>query len=54
MSRWEGKDMLHSVESGETLHFIAQLYGVRVKSLAKLNRLKVDATLQTGQTLKLR
>ena len=43
----------HIVQAGESMHIISQMYGVKVKSLMKRNKL-VSATVQTGQVLKLR
>lgn len=54
LSRWGGNDMLHTVSEGETLHFIAQLYGIRLQQLSKLNRVRENATLSQGQTIRLR
>ncbi|MGN0214315.1 MAG: glucosaminidase domain-containing protein [Muribaculaceae bacterium] len=44
----------HTVQSGETLHSIAQHYGIKLKKIAKMNRLKEDAELEAGTTLLLR
>lgn len=43
----------HVVKSGESLHSISQLYGVKVTSLMKRNHL-VSATVHQGQVLQLR
>lgn len=43
----------HIVKAGESMQSISQIYGVKVKSLMKLNKL-VSATVQEGQILKLR
>lgn len=51
---WEGNVLLHTVRHDETLHQVAQAYGIRMRSLVKLNRLKPDAKLINGQTLKVR
>ena len=51
---WEGNIMLHTVRHGESLHDIAQAYGIRLRPLAKLNRLRIDVTLVDGQTIKVR
>lgn len=45
---------LHTVKEGETLHFISQQYGIELKHLAKRNKMRRDAVLTPGQTLKLR
>lgn len=45
---------LHVVKEGETLLDISQLYGIQLKHLAKRNKMRRDATLSPGDTLKLR
>ena len=54
MSRWNGSDMLHTAREGETLHLVAQLYGIRLQPLSKLNRVREDAQLKDGQVIRLR
>ncbi|MGM9803736.1 MAG: glucosaminidase domain-containing protein [Muribaculaceae bacterium] len=44
----------HVVKTGETLHSIAQVYGIRLKNLAKRNKIKENSTLQPGTILRLR
>ena len=51
---WEGNVMLHTVRHGESLHDIAQAYGIRIRPLAKLNRMRHDAKIVDGQTIKVR
>ena len=51
---WEGNVLLHTVRHDETLHDIAQAYGIRERSLLKLNRLNPDSKLVNGQTIKVR
>ncbi len=47
---WEGDSQrTHQVTEGETLHSIAQHYGVRLKSLRRLNKLDKKATVTTSQ-----
>lgn len=54
-SRWEGAMLLHTVSAGEeSLFEIAQNYGIRLKSLARLNKVKPDAVFTQGRTVKLR
>lgn len=43
----------HVVKAGESLQAISQMYGIRLKSLMKRNRLE-SGRVQTGQVLKLR
>ncbi len=51
---WEGNILLHTVRHDETLHEISQAYGIRLRSLARLNRFKPDTKLSNGQTIKVR
>jgi LysM repeat protein len=48
------KDRLHYVRNGESMYSIAQKYGIRVKSLYKLNGLNPDHEIRVGEGLKLR
>lgn len=51
----EYKNYLHYVRQGESMYSIAQRYGIRLKSLYKMNRLKPDKyEIQTGDALRLR
>lgn len=52
-SRADSGKVMHTVKEGETLHSVSQLYGIKTKSLARLNRMGADAKLFTGQQLKL-
>lgn len=45
---------VHVVQSGETLRFIAQKYGVKVSKLIKLNKMNEGVTVSAGQTVRLR
>ena len=51
---WEGNTMLHTVRHDESLHDISQAYGIRQRSLARFNRLNLNAKLSNGQTIKIR
>ena len=44
----------HTVKSGESMHRIAQQYGMRIKSLYKLNKLKDSYVPKPGDKLKVR
>lgn len=44
----------HTVKRGETLHYISDLYCVRINSLVKMNQLEDANKLRVGQKLKLR
>lgn len=45
--------LIHLVQDGDTMHSIAQQYGIRVKNLANMNRRSVDARLMPGQQIRL-
>ncbi len=53
LAAWMGEELLHSVKSGETLYQISQLYGIRLKSLQKVNRLRGNTPLTEGRTIRL-
>jgi len=44
----------HKVEPGETMHYISQMYGVKLKPLYKLNRMKIGEQPRTEQIIHLR
>ena len=44
----------YTVKSGDTLHSIAQYYGVRLKNLARLNNMKENQDLTPGAVINLR
>jgi len=44
----------HLVKKGETLHYISDLYCIKMKSLRKMNKLSGKDKLREGQKLKLR
>lgn len=46
--------LTHTVESGETMHFISQLYGIRLKPLYSRNHMKYGEQPDSGQVLNLR
>ena len=48
------KGRLHYVRQGESMYSIAQTYGIRLKSLYKMNRLQPDYELRIGDALRLR
>ena len=50
----EYKDRRHYVRSGESMYSIAQHYGIRLKSLYKMNHLSPDYNLRVGDELKVR
>ncbi|MDD4969285.1 MAG: glucosaminidase domain-containing protein [Paludibacter sp.] len=44
----------HAVQVGESLHSISQDYGIRIKSIYKMNKIPFSEGVQLGQVLKLR
>lgn len=44
----------HVVEIGESMHSIAQMYGIQIKSLYNLNKKPIDYTPEEGDVLRLR
>lgn len=48
------KGHLHYVKNGESMYSIAQKYGIRLKSLYKLNHMKPNDEITVGDGLKLR
>lgn len=47
------KNRPHVVKAGQSMYDIAQLYGIRLKSLYKLNGLSPDYQIRTGDTLRI-
>ena len=50
----EYKGRTHHVRPGESMYTIAQKYGIRLKSLYKMNKLSPDYEIRAGDELKLR
>ena len=50
----EYKGYRHYVRQGESMYSIAQTYGIRLKSLYKMNHMKPDNDLRVGDALRLR
>lgn len=48
------KNRPHIVQAGESMYSIAQLYGIRLKSLYKLNHMSPENDIQVGMKLKVR
>ena len=48
------KGRLHYVRSGESMYSIVQQYGIRLKSLYKMNKLSPDYQIKVGDGLRLR
>lgn len=53
-SRWEGNAQMHTVRHDETLYDLSQSYGIRLRSLAKLNRIRNGGDVRNGQIIRLR
>lgn len=53
-TQWLGNTMQHRVVRDETLYSLSQSYGIRQKSLAKLNRLDAGAEVKKGDIIKLK
>jgi len=48
------KGLLHYVRSGESMYSIAQAYGIRLKSLYKMNGLSPEYQIKVGDSLRVR
>jgi len=53
-ARWRGSNLIHKTKRGETPRLLAQIYGIRLKSLCKLNNIEPDVTFSTGESIRLR
>ena len=51
---WEGEYPIHKVQDGDTMHSIAQQYGLQLKALYKLNNMNSGDPIKMGQKIKLR
>lgn len=45
--------LTHIIEAGETLYYLADLYGVSVDEIMTLNHITLDSTLNVGQALRI-
>ena len=50
----EYKNWRHSIKPGESMYSISQRYGIRLKSLYKLNNLPPEYTIRVGDKLRIR
>lgn len=48
------KGVVHTVRAGDSMYSISQLYGIKLRSLYKLNRLPADYEIAVGDELRLR
>jgi hypothetical protein len=51
---WHGELLYHTARANESLHAVSQSYGIRLRRLARLNRLRPSATLAADQKVRLR
>lgn len=54
MMNWSGEEMAHIVTEGQTMRDIAQMYGIRLKALVRMNKAYKAKELVAGQSLRLR
>jgi hypothetical protein len=52
--KYKGKEKYHIVRAGQTMYDIAQLYGLRLKSLIKLNKVYKDKIPLAGTKIRLK
>lgn len=52
-SRSENGKLIHVASEGQTLHYLSQRYGIKLKKLAAINRLDADSPIGTGQQIRL-
>ena len=46
------KHVPHIVKAGESMYTIAQMYGIRIKNLYKMNHMKPEDGIRVGQSLR--
>ena len=51
--RWEGNARHHICREGETAYSVAQSYGIRMRSIERLNDLKKNQTLEKGRQIRI-
>lgn len=44
----------HTVQAGESMYSIAQMYGIRLKNLYRMNHMRLEDSITVGQQLKVR
>lgn len=54
LARWHGNNLMHRATEAVSLKTLAQVYGIRLARLARLNHLKPSAELKKGDTIRLR
>ncbi|UTW64246.1 glucosaminidase domain-containing protein [bacterium SCSIO 12741] len=53
-SKFKGDQKTHTVKKGQSLWDISQMYGIKLKKLAKRNQIESGTSLKVGQKIKLR
>ena len=53
-TQWLGNVMQHKAARDESLYDISQSYGIRYRSLAKLNRMALGSTIKKGEIVRLK
>lgn len=53
-NRWEGNAQHHICREGETTYSIGQSYGIRMRSIERINRIKRGERLEKGRQLRIR
>ena len=53
-NEWLGNVVQHKVVRDENLYSLSQLYGIRKKSLAKLNKLRPNEDVRKGEIIRLK
>ena len=53
-TQWLGNVMQHKVVRDENLYSLSQSYGIRLKSLAKLNRMRLNEEVKKGDIIRLK
>ena len=53
-SHWQGNMMQHKLVRDESLYDLSQSYGIKLKALAKMNKLSVDEKLKKGYIIRLK
>lgn len=52
--RWQGRQFTHTAGEGETLYSLSQSYGIRLKSLVRMNRKAIRTEPAPGDKIRLR
>jgi len=52
--RWEGDAVIHTAREGETAYTVGQTYGIRTRSIEKMNKLKSGDRIAAGRQIRIR